>query len=135
MDLKNIWLEKIAAEDVSPLSQAIKTAAATPQMRPTASAIKSNIAPMMVVSFNEADQASKLFIERLDKVLQSQSGLDRMKIVALNANKDQNTMKELKVSGSSISLYKGGKHVGTLAGNSTEQQIATFLNENKKNLI
>lgn len=100
--------------------------------------ITSRMEPTMIVVFNPQDQRAKLFIQRLDKVLQDMGGnMDRLRIMALNQMMDRELIKQLGASEKepSVLLYRQGKPVGVLGGEATPTDIIEFMNANRKHLV
>ena len=112
---QEIWLEKVAkpaqAQDVTNSSK-----------------------PVLVVSYGATDEASKMLIQRLDKVLSASNGLDRLQIKAFNSMSDSNAIGQLKAPKMGLSLYRNGKLIDSLSTND-EQSIRKFIDSNKKNII
>lgn len=99
-----------------------------------ASDITNSPKPVLVVAFMPQDEMSKQFVQRLDKVLASTSGLDRLQIKAINLTKNKATSDQLK-SGHGISLFKGGKLIGSVGFKSSEQEIKKFIDAHKRDII
>lgn len=104
--------------------------------RPTDATLKQGVRPKAVVVVNSNDSYSKPFIQRLDKVLQSSSGMERLEFVALDSMKDRSLINKLGATIPSLILMKQGKTIGTLPGQNTmETDIMKFLNEHRSSLV
>lgn len=100
--------------------------------------ITSKMEPTLVVIFNPQDQKAKLFIQRLDKVLQNMgSSLDRLRILALNQMLDRELVKQLGAPEKEPSalLYRQGKPVGSIGGDASPTDLIEFMNTNRKHLM
>jgi thioredoxin-like negative regulator of GroEL len=157
---KDIWLEKVAAEipehkhpdyakkehkhdqyatkrDAKDIAEDVvedhkeelhKDAAMNP------SEVKNNPKPVLVVGYTESDEMSKTFIQRLDKVLTSMSGIDRLQIKAVNLMKERGVADQLNI-GKGITLFKRGKIIGELSFKSQENDIRKFMESHRKDFI
>lgn len=99
--------------------------------------LTSSLAPTLVVIFNPQDQRAKIFIQRLDKSLQDMSGLDRLRIIALNQMTDRDLVGRVGASDkeASIVLMKQGKVIGSLDHTATSMEITEFINSHRKDLM
>lgn len=102
---------------------------------PTAAEVTNNQRAVLVVTIAGTDQPSKLFVEKLDRVLQSMSGLDRLDIKAFNSMKDSQAVNQLKAPRIGIDLFRGGKSLGSLGQDASEAQIRKFIDKHRKNII
>lgn len=93
--------------------------------------------PVLVVAYNKQTGVSKEFVKRLDKTLTEVTGLDRMKIIALDKMTYPQLVKDYGMGIPSITLFRRGKVMGQLQGGAqtTSMEIKKFLNENKRGLI
>lgn len=101
----------------------------------TASDVTNNQRAVLLVTIAGTDQPSKIFVEKLDRVLQSMSGLDRLDIKAVNSMKDSGTVNQLKAPRIGIDLFRGGKSLGSLGQDASEAQIRKFIEKHRKNII
>jgi len=100
----------------------------------TAASIKQDPLPVLIVTFRENDEQSKLFIQKLDRVLSQSSGIDRLQIKALNQMKHRQQIEQLGLAGTGIALMRRGKLVDNM-GIGNEQEIRKFVEANKKHMV
>lgn len=101
----------------------------------TAAEVTNSQRPLLLVTIAGQDNTSKVFVERLDRVLQSLSGFDRMQIKAVDSMKDSSTVNQLKAPKIGIDLFRGGKSLGSLGPSASEQDIRKFFEKHRKNVI
>jgi hypothetical protein len=128
--LQDIWFEKTSAE-----KDASTKEAAAPKAMPQATDVINSVKPTLVVAINENDSMFKPFVERLDKVLSSLSGLERLQIKGFHALKHKNALDQLKMPAGGIALFKGKKLLGTLGIKAMENDIRKFIEANRKNFV
>ena len=147
------WLEKVASMEIpkvkkgvlpdlipdlpaeKPVADSIPKLAAAPKAAPQASDVTNSPRPTLVVTFNDNDSQCKMFIERLDKVLSSMSGLERLQIKGFHSMKSKNAIDQLKAPAAGIALFKGKTMIGSLGIKSMESDIRKFLESNRKNFV
>lgn len=103
----------------------------TASRRKMVSDITSSFIPTLVLSWNPNNQASQLFIKKLDKALQQITGLDRMKVVALDTLMDKQTASKLDVPENGAIVYRGEKKLLTIPPGSSSMDMAKTLSENR----
>ena len=108
---------------------------AASKVRAQASDVTNSIKPTLVVTFDDSNTQSTLFIQNLDKVLSSMSGIKNLQIKAFHTLKDSNTISQLKAPVSGITLFKGKERLGSLSHKSTEQDIRKFMEAHRKSLF
>lgn len=125
-------IEKISHEKRATLLAAlVESGEKTASRRTMVSDITSSFIPTLVLNWNPNNQSSQLFIKKLDKALQQVTGLDRMKVIALNTLMDKQTASKLKVPENGAVVYRGEKKLLTLPPGSSSMDIAKTLSENR----
>ena len=125
-------VEKLAREKRLALLTALHDSSEKVASRRTmVSDITSSFIPTLVLSWNPNNQSSQLFIKKLDKALQQITGLDRMKVVALNTLMDKQTASKLEIPENGAIVYRGEKKLLSLPPGSSSMDMAKTLSENR----
>jgi hypothetical protein len=94
------------------------------------STIRQGIQPKLVVAINSSNNASQVFVQALDKVLQRLSGFERVQVVGLDSMKDASTIKSMGVPVPGLLLIRGKLFASTSAN--TESALTKFFNDRTK---
>lgn len=141
MDLKDLWTQEFnegTSQKVASICDTVEAAVEFEKQakaRPTKSDIMNGPGTIMVVTVSDSDSTSKPFIQKLDSTLSNMSGADKMKIIALNAMKDAQLIKDLGLPVPGAAIFRQGKKLGTEAGaKATQQEVGNFMQGQRKNV-